>query len=48
LRALGCDRLLATATKKAPGYFAGRIDEFCVYDRPLAAAELTALAAGKP
>ncbi|MCC6421003.1 MAG: hypothetical protein IT429_22430 [Gemmataceae bacterium] len=47
LRGLGCDRLLRDVGKKAPGYLAASFDEFCVYDRPLAAAEVTALATRK-
>jgi hypothetical protein len=46
LRALGCDLFLSTR-KKPPGYLAGSLDEFCVYNQALAPAEITALAGRK-
>jgi phage FluMu protein Com len=48
LRTLGCDRFVMLRQKqKAPGYLAGDVDEFRVYNRPLAPAEITALATRK-
>jgi hypothetical protein len=46
LRTLGCDRLLLSR-EKAPGYLAGDFDEFCVYNRLVAPAEIAALAGRK-
>jgi hypothetical protein len=46
LRTLGCDRFLINK-EKAPGYLAGDFHEFCVYNRALAVAEVSALAGRK-
>jgi hypothetical protein len=46
LRALGCDRYLM-ATGKTPGFLAGDLDDFCVYNRAFTAAEITVLAGRK-
>jgi hypothetical protein len=46
LRALGCDRVLMNQGKPA-GHLAGAFDELSVYSRPLAPAEISALAGRK-
>jgi hypothetical protein len=41
---LGCDRVFFLNGKASPGFLAGGLDEFCVYNRPLTAAEIGSLA----
>lgn len=47
LRALGSERFMIQTKKAGPGYFAGIIDEFCVYGRALNADEIATLAGAK-
>jgi hypothetical protein len=44
LRALASDRFVATSGKNNPAYFAGSIDEVCLYDRVLTPGEIGVLA----
>jgi serine/threonine-protein kinase len=47
LRALGSERFLVSTGKQGPTYFAGRMDEFCVFNRALAVQEIASLAGAK-
>jgi hypothetical protein len=47
LLALGCDLQVLNVGKKTPAHLAGTFDEFCVYDRLLAAPEIASLATRK-
>jgi hypothetical protein len=44
LRALASDRFVVASGKKASGYFAGSIDEVCLYNRVLTPGEISVLA----
>jgi hypothetical protein len=47
MRALGSERFVVNSKRTGPTYFAGIIDEFCIYNRPLAAEEIAILAGTK-
>jgi len=47
LRALGSERFVVQSKKPGPTYFAGSIDEFCVFNRALTPEEIAVLAGGK-
>ena len=47
LRALASDQFVAASGKNSPPYFAGSIDEVCLYDRVLTPEEIGVLAGKK-